>query len=165
MPPTLLPKSTSSVLSSSTSICRSTTTRATQQQCRSFSATTKDEARTRQRRDMFKYLNGPGKGLKEPLEGSPCNYLGAYNARGEIRRPDLARPSLADLRPFPRNRDFVSEPITSEELRESIWKMIMVDGMSVKEVSAELGVEMSRVGAVVRLKEIEKDWQKSVSHT
>jgi len=41
----------------------------------------------------------------------------------------------------------------------------MKDGKSVREVSAELGVEMSRVGAVVRLKEIEKEWMRIVSST
>lgn len=40
----------------------------------------------------------------------------------------------------------------------------MKDGKSVREVSVELRVEMSRVGAVVRLKEVEKQWKSIVSY-
>ena len=68
-----------------------------------------------------------------------------------------------DLTPFPLNRSFISQPVLGDELREEIWKRVMQDGKSVREVSAELAVEMSRVGAVVRLKEIEKDWEQNVS--
>lgn len=39
----------------------------------------------------------------------------------------------------------------------------MLDGWSVRQTSAKLGVEMGRVGAVVRLKEIEKEWKRIVS--
>ena len=73
--------------------------------------------------------------------------------------PETAR----DLMPFPLNRAFISQPILSDELREEIWTRIMKDGKSVRTVSAELGVEMSRVGAVVRLKEVEREWQRIVS--
>jgi len=68
-----------------------------------------------------------------------------------------------DLTPFRLNRSFVSQAVLSEELREEVWKRIMKDSKSVREVSAELGVEMSRVGAVVRLKEVEKEWERIVS--
>ena len=74
----------------------------------------------------------------------------------------LPRQSLRDLRPFPRNPDFVSQPVLSEELRQVIWERIMKDGQSVREVSAFFGIEMSRVGAVVRLMEIEKEWERTV---
>jgi hypothetical protein len=68
-----------------------------------------------------------------------------------------------DLTPFPLNRNFISQAVLSDELREEIWKRIMKEGKSVREVSAELSVEMGRVGAVVRLKEIEKEWERVVS--
>lgn len=68
-----------------------------------------------------------------------------------------------DFRVFPANPNFVSQPVLSEELREAIWEKIMKEGLSVREVSAQMRVEMSRVGAVVRLKEIEKEWQRIVS--
>jgi hypothetical protein len=61
------------------------------------------------------------------------------------------------------NKSFVSQPVLSDDLREEIWKRVMQDGKSVRVVSAELGVEMSRVGAVVRLKEVEKEWEQTVS--
>ncbi|KAI9777646.1 MAG: hypothetical protein M1835_005181 [Candelina submexicana] len=65
-----------------------------------------------------------------------------------------------DLRPFPLNRQFVSQKVLSEEFREEIWRRVTKDGKNVKVVSAEMGVEMNRVGAVVRLKTIEKEWTK-----
>ena len=58
--------------------------------------------------------------------------------------------------PFPLNPHFVSESILSEALRLEIWKRVMVEKKSVRQVSVELGVEMRRVGAVVRLVEVEK---------
>ena len=68
-----------------------------------------------------------------------------------------------DLRVFPQNPAFISQPVLSEEFREAIWDRVWNKGQSVREVSAALRVEMSRVGAVVRLKTIEKDWQRIVS--
>lgn len=119
---------------------------------------------------MFKWLNGPGSKLREALLGSNSNYLGAYSKDGELRRAQRPRedgslPAAreADLRPFTKNKDFVSQPITSEELREAVWSGIMKEGLSVKEVSSLYRVEMSRVGAIVRLKEVEKEWLRQVS--
>lgn len=68
-----------------------------------------------------------------------------------------------DLVPFPLNRTFLSQPVLGGMVKEEVWFRIMVEGKSVREVSAELGIEMSRVGAVVRLKEIEKEWERIVS--
>ncbi|KAG9231826.1 eukaryotic mitochondrial regulator protein-domain-containing protein [Amylocarpus encephaloides] len=68
--------------------------------------------------------------------------------------------TVSDRIPFPLNRNFISEPVLSENFREEIWYRIMKLGHSVREVSAELGVEMSRVGAVVRLKEVEFEWKR-----
>lgn len=65
-----------------------------------------------------------------------------------------------DFRPFPANKHFKSEPVTSEEQRKMVWDYIMVRGLSVREVSAMMGIEMSRVGAIVRLQELEKSWVK-----
>lgn len=65
--------------------------------------------------------------------------------------------------PFPGNPLFVSQPILSEEVRDDIWKRIMQDGQSVRDVSVTLGVDMRRVAAVVRLKEVEKEWLRIVS--
>ncbi|KAL8765759.1 MAG: hypothetical protein Q9209_007266 [Squamulea sp. 1 TL-2023] len=63
-----------------------------------------------------------------------------------------------DLMPFPLNRQFRSQPVLSEELRDEIYRRINEENKSVRTVSAELGVEMQRVGAVFRLKSIENQW-------
>lgn len=135
---------------------------------------------------MFKWLQGPGAAFRDPLPGS-TNYLCAYNKDGTLfrsRKPSagfsdaestegeqapassrdepLPEEREQDLRPFPMNPDFRSQPVLDESLREEIYNRVMVDGKPVKVVSAELGVEMNRVGAVVRLKEIEKRWIKEV---
>lgn len=66
------------------------------------------------------------------------------------------------LRPFPSNPAFISQPVLSEEARELIWNKVMVKWEGVKAVSAELGVDQKRVAAVVRMKEVEKDWEAKV---
>lgn len=65
-------------------------------------------------------------------------------------------------RPFPLNRQFFSQPVLSEALRQEIWKRVKVDGKSVRTVSVEMGVEMRRVGAVVRLVEVENRMRREV---
>ncbi|OBT82039.1 hypothetical protein VE02_09510 [Pseudogymnoascus sp. 03VT05] len=162
MPPSLIPKNCSSILSSSQSSCRTGTIRVAQP-LRSFSASTKNQIPTYLRRKLYSWLKGPGAAFKEPIEGA--NYITAYDMNGNLKRAASATPGEplppatgADLRPFPKNTNFVSQPVTSEALREAVWERIMKNGLSVKEVSKELGIEMSRVGAIVRLKEVEKAW-------
>ena len=75
-------------------------------------------------------------------------------ASGEPIPPETAD----DLMPFPLNRQFRSQAVLSEELKEEIYQRVTQQGKSVRLVSAELGVEMRRVGAVVRLKSVEKEW-------
>jgi hypothetical protein len=83
---------------------------------------------------------------------------------GEEKKKKIPKETTRDLRPFPQNTQFQSQPVLSEELRERVWESIMLEGKSVRDVSSQLGVEMSRVGAVVRLVEIEKEWKRIVSH-
>jgi Eukaryotic mitochondrial regulator protein len=175
------------------------------QSTRAFSTTPPQDQRvTRNRRRLFRWLGSQGQNFLNPLSGS-TNYLGAYNASGQLKRVveaaaeaeaerkkkeggkardptkadtsefdaegasgfkgEIPPETTRDLTPFPLNRNFISQPVLSDELREEIWKRVMKDGKSVREVSAELTVEMSRVGAVVRLKEIEKEWEQIVSPT
>jgi hypothetical protein len=123
---------------------------------RSFSCTAHNEQRiTRARQQMFRWLNSQGDKLINPAEDS-TNYVSAL-----LRLHD--GDQRFDHSPFPLNRNFVSQPILSEQMRENIWKRIMQDGQSVRDVSATLGVEMRRVAAVVRLKEVEKEWLRIVS--
>jgi hypothetical protein len=72
-----------------------------------------------------------------------------------------ARPD--DMRPFPLNKTFTSQNVLSEEFREAIYLKVVEDKMPVRSVSAELGVTMERVGAVVRMKQMERDWLRQVS--
>ena len=74
----------------------------------------------------------------------------------------IPKETAEDLMPFPMNRQFRSQAVLSEELKDAIWKRVMDDGKSVRDVSAVLGVEMRRVAAVVRLKAVEREWEKQV---
>lgn len=65
--------------------------------------------------------------------------------------------------PFPLNKRFQSEAVLSEELREMIYLRVKRDGLTVRSVSTLMGVSMERVGAVVRMKQMERDWVKQVS--
>ena len=112
---------------------------------------------------MFAWLQGPGESFKHPLPNS-TNYLSAYDRRGKLlREGENTKESREDLRPFPLNNNFISESILSEALRQEIWRRVQVEGKSVRTVSVELGVEMRRVGAVVRLVELERRMKEEVS--
>ncbi|KAI4650937.1 hypothetical protein J4E93_003294 [Alternaria ventricosa] len=70
----------------------------------------------------------------------------------------LPPETAEDLRPFPLNQYFRSQPVLSEDLREAIWRRVKKDGATVSLASVEFGVSNERVGAVVRLKQMEKEW-------
>jgi hypothetical protein len=140
---------------------------------------------------MYRWINGPGAVFKDPLPGA-TNYLNAYTADGKlIRTIEAARNrgkpgkeaehaeesddkmnfasgepipvELADdLVPFPLNTNFMSQRVLSDELRDEVYRRVVVEGKSVRVVSSELGIEMSRIGAVVRLKSVEEEWVKEV---
>lgn len=84
---------------------------------------------------------------------------GAEEAAVETK---LGREMEQDLRPFPLNRHFVSQPVLSEQLRDAIYKRVVRNGEKIVSVSSSLGVSMERVAAVVRLKEVEKKWVNEV---
>jgi hypothetical protein len=79
------------------------------------------------------------------------------------KKKELPPPRKSDLRPFPLNQTFQSESVLSEEFREAIYLKVVEDKMPIRTVSAELGVTMERVGAVVRMKQMERDWLRQVS--
>jgi hypothetical protein len=70
----------------------------------------------------------------------------------------LPPETAEDLRPFPLNKYFRSQPVLSEELREAIYQRVTRDGATVSLASVEYGVSNERVAAVVRLKQMEKEW-------
>ncbi|KAL6856603.1 eukaryotic mitochondrial regulator domain-containing protein [Trichoderma novae-zelandiae] len=108
---------------------------------RTFSSTPCRQKMSRARQQMFQWLNG--------REGSEF---------AEPRGPKYLGP-LQD-QPFPLNPLFRSQPVLDEHTRELIWDKVMGRGESLKAVSAEMGVDVRRVAAVVRLKEVEKQWQR-----
>jgi hypothetical protein len=70
----------------------------------------------------------------------------------------LPPETAEDLRPFPLNKHFRSQPVLSEDLREAIYQRVVKGGATVALASVEFGVSNERVGAVVRLKQMEKEW-------
>jgi hypothetical protein len=65
--------------------------------------------------------------------------------------------------PFPNNPFFRSEPVLSRLLQIRIWEKVVKDGEAIKSVSQEFGVDVRRVAAVVRLKQVEAEMKKNVS--
>jgi hypothetical protein len=85
------------------------------------------------------------------------------STRNKAKDDKLPPESNRDLQPFPLNNAFRSQSVLSDKLKQQIWAKIMEEGKSVRDVSVELAVDMRRVGAVVRLLEIENEWKRIVS--
>lgn len=94
---------------------------------------------------MFAWLKGRG-GNELAQPGKGPKYLGPFQDQ-----------------PFPLNPLFRSQPVLDEHTKELIWEKVTQRGESLKAVSAEMSVDVRRVVAVVRLKEMEKQWQNEVS--
>lgn len=118
---------------------------------------------------MFNWLLGEGASLKHHIPGE-TNYVtdlkDRMNPRGPSNKPrsdgDADDNSASSKRPFPLNPTFVSSPILSEDLRNEIYRRVVKQGKSVRAVSVELQVDMRRIGATVRLVELEKRMEKEV---
>jgi len=82
----------------------------------------------------------------------------------EAEKKKLPPEQQTDLRPFPLNPNFTSERVLSEELREIIYVRVKEQERPIREVSAEFKVSMERVAAVVRMKQMERDWLAKVRH-
>ena len=100
----------------------------------------------------------------EGEEGANAQENQAEGKDGEEKPKAKTAPpeTQEDLQPFPLNPFFRSEPVPSLELRDEIYRRVK-EGLPVRAVSQSLGVDMNRVGAVVRLKEVELDWIDKVS--
>ncbi|KAK5999064.1 hypothetical protein PT974_01452 [Cladobotryum mycophilum] len=107
---------------------------------RTFSSTPCRQKMSRARQQMFQWLKGR-EGSEFASPGRGPKYLGP----------------IAD-QPFPLNPLFRSQPVLDEPTRELIWEKVIQRGESLKAVSAEMGVDVKRVAAVVRLKQVEKQW-------
>lgn len=112
---------------------------------RAFSTTPCREKMSRARQQMYQWIKSrEGRELSEGGRGP--RYLGPFQDQ-----------------PFPQNPLFRSQPVLDEQTRELIWDKVTQRGESLKAVSAEMHVDVRRVAAVVRLKEVEKQWQRDVS--
>ncbi|KAI0395192.1 eukaryotic mitochondrial regulator protein-domain-containing protein [Xylariaceae sp. FL0594] len=125
-----------------------------------FSTTGKAAARnwtnrvSRRRAEFYSWLDTAGRKFRHHRPGSgPC-----YIQRPTIQKDDTTQSLKGGYEPFPMNSAFKSEPVLSDGTRELIWSKIMREGQPIKVVSAEYGIDIRRVAAVVRLKEVEKDW-------
>lgn len=78
-------------------------------------------------------------------------------------RGGMPRERQSDLRPYPLNQDFRSQPVLSEPMREEIYRQLVVSRKDIESVAAGFGVDLRRVAAVARLKTIEKQWESEVS--
>lgn len=87
--------------------------------------------------------------------------------RGQLgdraRREGIPKEGPMDLRPYPLNKNFVSQPVLSEELREELYQLVAAKKLRPEDVAAAFRVDVRRVAAVVRLKTIEKQWMQEVS--
>ncbi|KAK2782544.1 hypothetical protein FQN51_004560 [Onygenales sp. PD_10] len=151
-------------------------------QCRYASALAEPapDPEVEKRKTVRNWLRGPGKAFRNPLPGA-TNYLSAYDKNGQLIRQrnkgeegdesqskssgsseqngeveELDGETIEDLRPFPLNTNFISQPVLSEELRNEIHFRVVEQGKTLREVSTMLQVDMKRVAAVVRLVELEK---------
>jgi hypothetical protein len=100
-------------------------------------------------------------GQQSRRESQDTEDTAALNDAAEDDSP--ANNSGFGKRPFPLNRDFFSQSVLSESLRNEVYKRVAKDKQSVRQVSAELHIDMRRVGAVVRLVEIERRMRAEVS--
>jgi hypothetical protein len=96
---------------------------------------------------------------QEDLDVGEAESRDAKKSSKEKEDDESLPPETAeDLRPFPLNQYFRSQAVLSEDLREAIYKRVKRDGATVSLASVEFGVSNERVGAVVRLKQMEKEW-------
>ncbi|KAF2665443.1 hypothetical protein BT63DRAFT_459018 [Microthyrium microscopicum] len=71
---------------------------------------------------------------------------------------DSDRRKGLDNIPFPSNPFFKSQKVLSEAIKEQIYQSVALKGQSVRDASSYYRVSMERVGAVVRMKQMERDW-------
>lgn len=120
------------------------------QSCRSFSTTSSRKGTLPAVRYRFyKWLKRDGAKLQQHKPGKQ-NYMGKKTGPGHSSLP------------FPSNPFFRSQAVLSEESRDLIHRRVSMDDEPIKVVSADLGVDHRRVAAVVRMKEVEKDWERMV---
>jgi hypothetical protein len=99
----------------------------------------------------------------DQFDATEASRVEASKLLAEQHSADARQQRPQNLRPFPLNPTFQSQPVLSEELREMIYLKVVRDQLSVRTVSTLMSVSMERVGAVVRMKQMERDWIQKVS--
>lgn len=124
-----------------------------------------EEAEAKEKGENAEGEEGEGKAVTAQGQESLEALEKAVREEGNLEKadkkggePQLPAESAEDLRPFPLNRYFRSQPVLSEELREAIYQFVVKEGKTVSLASITFGVSNERVGAVVRLKQMEKQW-------
>ncbi|KAI1178836.1 eukaryotic mitochondrial regulator protein-domain-containing protein [Nemania sp. FL0916] len=116
-----------------------------------FSTTASRPKFSKARQNFRLWESRVGRRLRKHAGNAP-RYMG-------LLRPDASQEEQnRTTYPFPINPHFQSFRVLDDKARELIWQKIMHDGETIKAVSAEFGVDIRRVAAIVRLKEVEKDW-------
>ncbi|GAP89934.1 putative 37S ribosomal protein mitochondrial [Rosellinia necatrix] len=120
----------------------------------SFSTTASRPKFSKARRLFREWERNQGAVFRRHTTPGRPTYLLPFGAnRGSARFQD------EDLTgPFPLNPHFKGVKVLDEQARKLIWQKVMRDGETIKGVSAEFGVDIRRVAAIVRLKEVEQDW-------
>ena len=124
--------------------------------CHRAFSTTPAPQDTRLRRQFKDWAESNKTVFRRPLAQPGTNYLGRVIPTSDGQKP-------TPVMPFPTNPHFQSQRVLSEKARELIWREVMVQGTPIKAVSAKYFVDMRRVAAVVRMKQIEKKWTQEVS--
>ncbi|RCI17066.1 hypothetical protein L249_1795 [Ophiocordyceps polyrhachis-furcata BCC 54312] len=114
-------------------------------------------------------LPGPGWVARQPFSTTPCRSRitrERFMMHQWLKSPEGNKLWKGDRgvqyingskdQPFPLNPLFRSQPVLDNQTREIIWKKVVQDGEAIKAVSALMGVDVRRVAAVVRLKEVER---------
>lgn len=122
----------------------------------------RDQAERNQGKNQEENDNDESEDSERKEEEEGLDEEGRADARSK-RGPKIPKERVQDLRPYPLNNQFRSQAVLSEELREELYRQIVVRKLDVATVSAAFGVDMRRVAAVVRLKTIEKQWVTEVS--
>lgn len=102
---------------------------------------------------------------EEPSDGGLESRIDSADKGVDAADNELPRENRTDLTPFPLNKQFYSQPVLSEELRERIYKAVVEEKLPLPIASTSYKVSMERVAAVVRLKTMEKQWEEQVSHS
>ncbi|TQW01237.1 Ribosomal protein S35, mitochondrial [Cordyceps javanica] len=90
-------------------------------------------------------------------------YAWIHSAKGQVLAKNSGPGTLSgqpDI-PFPNNPLFRSEKVVNDPTKRLIYQRATQDGQALKAIAAEMGLDVRRVAAIVRLKEAQKQWTSS----